>query len=75
MGVVLFLLPTTTTLFSTIAKAAAGFALYIAILLAIDAQARDLLKLVWREIKGSIQLLRGKNLNNLDKNGSDTSQN
>ena len=43
MGVVmLFLLPTTSTLLSTIGKAIAGFAIYVGVLLAIDAQARKL---------------------------------
>ncbi len=50
MGVVLYLTPTTTTLMLTIAKTVAGFALYIGLLLIIDAGARELVKLIWREI-------------------------
>ena len=50
MGVVMFfLLPTTTTLLSTIAKAIAGFAIYVGLLLAIDAQARKLVGLIWKK--------------------------
>ena len=55
MGIVLFLLPTTSTLLSTIAKAVGGFAFYIALLLVIDAQARELLGLVWEEIKSTLR--------------------
>jgi len=65
MGVILFLIPTTTTLFSTIAKAAAGFGIYVALLLAIDKQARQLIRLIWEEIKGSLKLLTSKNNNNV----------
>ena len=75
MGIVLFLLPTTSTLLSTIAKAIGGFALYIALLLVIDAQARELLGLVWEEIKGSLRQLRLKNNGFKDENGALTSEN
>jgi hypothetical protein len=66
MGVVLFLLPTTTTLLSTIGKAVAGFAIYVVLLLAIDKQARQLVRLIWEEIQGSIAQLtsKGNNENN-----------
>jgi hypothetical protein len=47
----------------TIAKALAGFAIYAAILLAIDTQARELLRLIWEEIKGTIQQLTSKGNN------------
>ncbi|MGA2681593.1 MAG: hypothetical protein ABSF44_07320 [Candidatus Bathyarchaeia archaeon] len=57
MAVILFLLPTTTTLLSTIAKAAAGFGLYVVFLLAIDKQARQLIRQVWEEIRGTIRNL------------------
>ena len=67
MGVVLFLLPTTTTLLSTIAKAIAGFAVYVGLLLTIDAQARELIRLIWEEIKGSLQQLTSKNNNSQAK--------
>jgi O-antigen/teichoic acid export membrane protein len=55
MAGILFLLPTTTTLLSTIAKAIAGFGIYVVLLLAIDKQARQLIRLIWEEIKGSVQ--------------------
>ncbi len=58
MGSVLFVLPMTSTLVLTIAKAAAGLGMYFALLLAIDKQARQLLTLIIQEIKGSLRLLR-----------------
>ena len=63
MAFVLLLLPATTTLLSTIAKTVAGFALYIGLLLIIDAQARELVGLVWQEIKYTIKQMthRGNN--------------
>ncbi|NLF87845.1 hypothetical protein GX563_03370 [Candidatus Bathyarchaeota archaeon] len=54
MGAALVLAPTTTTLMATITKTLAGFGLYIAILLAIDTQARELLRLIWREIETNL---------------------
>ena len=74
MGSILFLLPTTTTLLSTIAKAIVGFALYVGLLLAIDAQARELLRLIWEEIKGTLKQLTQQN-NNSGENVSLTSEN
>ena len=71
MAATLYLLPTTTTLISTIIKAIGGFAFYIGLLLAIDKQARQLIKLIWQEIIGSIaQLTSGDNNGN---NGNDLS--
>ena len=59
MALVLYFLPTTTTLMATIAKTLAGFLLYIVLLLAIDSDARELIKLIWQEIIVSLkQLLR-----------------
>jgi len=76
MGSILFLIPTTTTLLSTIAKAAAGFGIYVALLLAIDKQARQLIGLVWEEIKGSLKLLTSKNNNHVSgENRSAETQN
>ena len=44
---------------ATIAKTLAGFLLYIVLLLAIDSDARELIKLIWQEIIVSLkQLLR-----------------
>ena len=60
MGIVLYLLPSTTTLLSTIAKAIGGFGLYIGLLLLIDHQARELLGLVWEEISGTLKQLTSK---------------
>jgi O-antigen/teichoic acid export membrane protein len=67
MGLVLYFLPTTTTLLSTIAKAIGGFALYIGLLLLIDHQARELLGLVWEEIRVTINQLTSKNKGFKDK--------
>jgi hypothetical protein len=75
MGAVLFLLPTTTTLISTLAKAAAGFALYVALLLAIDKQARDLLRLIWEEITGTLRQLTSKGNNPQEKSDLVTGEN
>jgi hypothetical protein len=49
---VLYLLPHPTTILVTLGKAAAGMVTYAALLLAIDAEARELISLVWHEIKG-----------------------
>ena len=71
MGIILFLLPTTTTLLSTIGKAIVGFAIYAGLLLSIDQQARELVKLIWKEITVTIRQLthRGNN------SGQDSGQN
>jgi hypothetical protein len=57
---VLLLSPTTTTLLPTMAKAIAGFGIYLALLLAIDKEARALARLIWKEITGSIRQLKSK---------------
>jgi hypothetical protein len=67
MAIVLFLLPTTSTLIYTVLKAHAGFALYIGLLLVIDRQARELLRLVKIEIQDSFKVLTGKT-NGKDRN-------
>jgi hypothetical protein len=74
MGIALFLLPTTTTLTTTIAKTIVGFALYVGLLLAIDAQARDLVKLIGQEIAGTLRQLTHPTPNS-GENGSLTSEN
>ncbi len=74
MGAVLFLLPTTTTLTSTIAKAIAGFALYTGLLLAIDKQARGLVRLIWLEITVTIKQLIHRTVNS-GENTRQTSEN
>lgn len=53
----LLLIPATTTLLPTIGKAIAGFGIYVIVLLAIDKQARELIRLIWKEINGSIRQL------------------
>jgi hypothetical protein len=65
MAGVLLLLPATTTLLTTIGKAIAGFGIYVVILVAVDKQARQLIGLVWAEIKATMQQLtsRGNNGN------------
>jgi hypothetical protein len=55
MGAALVFIPTTTTLLATIVKAIVGFSFYTVILLAIDEQARELVRLVWREIMINIK--------------------
>ncbi|MCL5949244.1 MAG: hypothetical protein M1490_02055, partial [Candidatus Bathyarchaeota archaeon] len=75
MGLVLFVAPTTSTLLFTVAKAVAGLAIYIALLLAIDKQARELLKLIIEEIKGSLKLLTSKNNGFQGKNDVLTTEN
>lgn len=74
MGAVLFFLPTTTTLLSTIAKAIGGFALYTGLLLAIDAQARGLVGLIWQEITVTLKQLTHRPINS-GENGSVPSEN
>ena len=60
MGAMLFLLPNTSTLIFTVGKAIAGLSIYMALLLAVDKQARELLRLIWAEIKGTVQQLTSK---------------
>lgn len=57
MGITLFYVPTTTTLLPTIAKAIAGFAVYTGILLVIDKQAQELVKLIILEIMTTLKNL------------------
>jgi len=75
MGTILYLLPTTTTLMFTVAKAIVGLAIYIALLLGIDKQARELLNLISLEIKGAIKQLTSKNNSFQDKKSTGTSEN
>ena len=63
MAGIMLLLPTTTTLLPTIAKAIAGFGIYVLLLLAIDKQARQLVRLIWEEIKGTVRQLTSKGNN------------
>jgi len=60
MAGIMLLLPATTTLLSTIAKAIAGFGIYAVLLLVIDKQARQLVRLIWEEIKGTVRQLTSK---------------
>ena len=57
MAIVLYLIPATTTLLTTISKTVVGFALYVGLLLLIDAQARGLLLLIWKEISVTLKQL------------------
>jgi O-antigen/teichoic acid export membrane protein len=75
MGALLFLAPATSTLLFTVAKATAGLAIYIALLLAIDKQARELFKLIIWEIKGTLNQLTSKNKGSQGKNSVLTSEN
>jgi hypothetical protein len=74
MGFVLYLLPTTTTLSTTIAKTVGGFALYIGLLLIIDEQARELVRLIWQEIVFTLKQWTHQE-NNSGQNGAMTSEN
>ena len=62
MGIVLFLLPNTSTLFLTISKAILGFAIYSSLLLVIDEQARTIVRLIWAEIKGTLSQFKVRNV-------------
>jgi hypothetical protein len=73
MAIIMLLLPTTTTLLSTIAKAIAGFGIYIVLLLAVDKEARQLVRLIWKEIKGSARQLTGKGNNGNVSSGNNNS--
>lgn len=75
MGIILYLLPNTTTLLFTVAKAIVGLAIYIALLLAIDKQARELLNLIVLEIRGALKQLTSKKNSFQGKNGDGTSEN
>jgi O-antigen/teichoic acid export membrane protein len=63
----LLILPNTTTLIFTLGKALIGLATYVAFLLVIDADARDLVTQIWQEIKLTIS--------GLGNNGNDSSGN
>ena len=69
------LLPTPTTLGFTLVKAVAGLGIYIALLLAIDKQARDLLNLIIEEIKGTFKQLTTRNHGFQAENGVSVSEN
>jgi O-antigen/teichoic acid export membrane protein len=61
MGLVLWLLPVPTTLTLTVAKAVLGLAIYVALLLSIDKQARELLNVIIDEIRGTFRQLKSRN--------------
>jgi O-antigen/teichoic acid export membrane protein len=69
MGLILYVTPYTTTLMLTLIKTAAGFGIYIGLILLIDKEARKLLKLIIAEIKGSINMFILKR-NNTNQNSS-----
>jgi hypothetical protein len=73
MGVVLFFLPTTSTLLSTIGKALGGFAIYVVFLLLIDMHVRELVGEIWAEIKSTLKQLTHRE--NSVENVSKTSEN
>lgn len=75
MAIVLFLLPSPSTLLFTLAKAALGLAIYLALLLAVDKQARDMLNLIIDEIKGMLRVIGGKNNSSDGKNALPASEN
>jgi hypothetical protein len=53
MATVLYLLPHPTTILPTLGTVAVGGAIYSALLLAIDSDARMLVNSIWQEIKKS----------------------
>jgi hypothetical protein len=77
MAAFLFLLPATTTLLSTIAKAIGGFGIYVVLLLAIDKQARQLIRMIWEEIKVTVRQLTSKGNGEVfsGENGAKTTEN
>jgi hypothetical protein len=75
MGIILFIMPSTFTLLFTVAKAVVGLAIYVAVLLAIDKQARELLNLIILEINGVLKQLISKNDKFEDKNSILTTEN
>jgi hypothetical protein len=62
-SIMFFVIPQTTTLLPTIAKAIVGFAIYVCVMVAIDEQARKLIGLIWEELKGSLQPSTSENNN------------
>jgi hypothetical protein len=52
MGIVLFLLPYTNGILTTLAWTAVGGLVYLAVLMAIDKESRNLPKIILQEIKG-----------------------
>jgi O-antigen/teichoic acid export membrane protein len=50
----LYMLPDTTTLLLTLAVVLAGSAIYAAVLLAIDKDARSIVRAIWHEVKGMV---------------------
>jgi hypothetical protein len=52
MGIVLFLLPYTNRILTTLAWTAVGGLVYLAVLMAIDKESRNLPKIILQEIKG-----------------------
>lgn len=70
MGAALLLFPSTSTLVFTVAKAVAGLAIYVVVLLAIDKQARDLLNLIIQEINGVLRQLTSRNSGFQDRTGA-----
>ena len=76
MATILFLAPTTTTLLATIVKAIIGLGIYVALLVAIDKQARNLVRLISREFRETIsQLTSKKQDGNAFKNESGAEKN
>ncbi len=54
-GLVLFVLPQTSTLLATFGKALAGVAVYTVLLVAIDMDARKLVRQIWEELAGNFR--------------------
>lgn len=75
MGIALVFLPTPTTLVFTLVKAVVGLGIYIALLLAIDKQARELFSLIVEEIKGTFHQLTTRNHGFEAGNGVSASEN
>ena len=60
MAIILFLAPSTTTLLATIVKSIIGLGIYLALLVVIDKQARQLTRLIWKEIRQMTSFLTSR---------------
>jgi O-antigen/teichoic acid export membrane protein len=56
-AVILFLLPMSTTIIWTFGKAAVGLSIYAALLIAVDAEARVLVRAIFQEVRSNISVL------------------
>ena len=74
MGALLFLMPTTSTLLTTVAKTLGGFVVYVVLLFIIDVQVRELVESILEEIRSTLKQVTSKG-NNSGKNNIMRSEN